>query len=264
MGKRFAWYCLLYGAAAGLSGLTYAFMIGATLQLAYLYAAALPLGAALLGWRLLQGRLSNDLLVFYSLASVLLTLLAETLYFGSHPCQRPGIHWVRNLLLDLWLPYLFLLWFRQPLEQTLPPVWRREIGIYLIGWAIVSLMFASSHSPPLYMSHFFWVPLTLVLCGLVIVLGIRLWLAKDITMWLMAAGLVSLVFLAFVNLLWIGWLIDAAKTAQVSFESLALYLSGGVNDVLYSLAPLILLALLYWDGLVAVLERAINLWRVPQ
>jgi hypothetical protein len=264
MGKRFAWYCLLYGGAAGASGITYAFMIGATLQLAYLYAAALPLGAALLGWRLLQGRLSNDLLVFYILAAVFLTLSAEMLYFDSHPCQQPGLHFVRNLLLDLWLPYLFLLWFRQPLDQTLPLLWRREIGIYLIGWAIISLIFALNHSSPLYMSHYFWVPLTLVLCGLVIVIGIRHWLGRDITGWLAAAGLVSLVFLAFVNLLWIGWLINTAKTARVSLESLPLYLSGGVNDVLYSLAPLILLVFLYWDGLIAVLERAINLGRVPQ
>ncbi len=264
MSKRFAWYCLLYGVAAGPSGIIYAFMIGATLQLAYLYAAALPLGAALLGWRLLQGRLSGDLVVFYILASVFLTLRAELLYFSSHPCQQPILHFVRNLLLDLWLPYLFLLWLRQPLDQALSLLWRRQIGIYLIGWGIISLVFASSHSPPFYMSHFFWTPSTLVLYGLIVAIGVRYWLGEDITEWLVAAGLVSLIFLAFVNLWWIGWLINTAKTARVDFTMLALYLSGGINDVLYSLSPLILFAFLYWDELIAMLERVASLWRVPQ
>ncbi len=288
MRERFAWYCILYGGIAAGSGLIWAMQVYSPLNLSYLLASLIPLGAALIGWQCLKSQMQKDeLITFYIFIVLLLALLSESFYFGAEvttswslwgnqetTLYKPellsssvssGVHLARNFLLDLWLPYLFLLWLRQPLAEQLTPFWRRALGGYMVIWGLVALSFGLMASPPMYMqiaplsqvARPVWVLLTIALYGVIIVIGVRLWLHRGIAGWLWGAIGLSLILLMFADWLWIAWLLGTARspgTASWNWQQVG-YLAGGLNDVLYSLAPLILLAVLYSDELMVIAWR---------
>lgn len=262
--RSVGWGCVVLGLAQGAYQVGWAFALRAMLVSAplvaasYLTASITAFAAAGAGFYLLRSQ-SPDLgrLRWVLLACLGAALMSEGLYLSvwyasEHPLRNPRVmvHLLRNLTLDVWLPFAAAL-----LSVGSERVYTRLLTLGMLWWAGIALAFYWwDGRPPI-------PPFLLTLVGLTTVVGVSLSLRRNASTGdlLLLAGACWGLLLVYLVLRTLSPVLSEAVAhpalALAQLQSASLWLIHALNDWIYNSTPFWLFLAIFWDCVRTALEK---------